>query len=277
MINEDLRSEWHPDNQRAATEVSPGSDYYALWRCSSDDRHVWSARVSARALQDTGCPVCSGRVALPGETDLATVRPDLAVEWSPKNKIPVSAILPYSSFKATWQCQVEPKHEWVAKVSHRTSGESRGCPHCSAQLSSLLPRRPRMAHSMAPEMVRQRETRKSKRWPEGLDRKTVRELRRNSGLPQVDYLWNRFRMTPDEFDRLWDAQGRACLICSKTESEGITLCVDHDHACCPTTQTCGDCVRGILCRACNLALGFLEDDPDRLQRATTYLRQAETQ
>lgn len=34
--------------------------------------------------------------------------------------------------------------------------------------------------------------------------------------------------------------------------------IDHDHACCPTHRTCGKCIRGILCRSCNHALGHLE-------------------
>lgn len=54
------------------------------------------------------------------------------------------------------------------------------------------------------------------------------------------------------------------------ESEGINT--DHDHSC-PNHQKskmCRDCIRGRLCRSCNLALGFMRDDPDRIRGLLAY-------
>ena len=51
----------------------------------------------------------------------------------------------------------------------------------------------------------------------------------------------------------------ACQICGSVE----WLAVDHDHE----TQT----LRGVLCYQCNVALGFMGDDPDRMRRAAAYI------
>jgi hypothetical protein len=41
------------------------------------------------------------------------------------------------------------------------------------------------------------------------------------------------------------------------------LCVDHDHR--------SGAVRGLLCNACNTALGLLGEQPDRFREAAKYL------
>lgn len=53
-----------------------------------------------------------------------------------------------------------------------------------------------------------------------------------------------------------DEQDGLCVVCGGI---GATE-VDHDHSCCPTAKTCGDCVRGVLCRSCNTSLGKFDDD-----------------
>ena len=59
------------------------------------------------------------------------------------------------------------------------------------------------------------------------------------------------------------------------------LHVDHDHACCgdnafETKQvSCGKCVRGWLCRGCNFALGFIQDNPAKLTGLVEYLNRYE--
>jgi|SRR5208282_2122732 len=48
-----------------------------------------------------------------------------------------------------------------------------------------------------------------------------------------------------------------CAICNK---QLLALCyIDHSHACCPDTNSCGKCVRDILCSQCNIATGFIEN------------------
>lgn len=67
------------------------------------------------------------------------------------------------------------------------------------------------------------------------------------------------------------AQGERCAICNelprrlvaKTGKIREALTVDHDHA-------TGE-VRGLLCGACNAALGCFNDDPMLIKAAIDYL------
>lgn len=75
------------------------------------------------------------------------------------------------------------------------------------------------------------------------------------------YLWHEYRIRLPEYLQLLDKQSGVCQICKQLSNE--TLAVDHDHL-------SGD-IRGLLCRACNTALGLFNDSVERLQNAITYL------
>lgn len=82
----------------------------------------------------------------------------------------------------------------------------------------------------------------------------------------------KYGLSPEANTALLEAQGGGCAICGITASESPhPLVVDHDHSCCPGKRSCGKCVRGILCRACNVALGNLNDEPRRVLSAYQYL------
>lgn len=77
-----------------------------------------------------------------------------------------------------------------------------------------------------------------------------------------------YGLTPERFEDLLDKQESCCAICgavpADAETEGSTgLAVDHDH------ET-GE-VRGLLCRRCNLALGYFQDDVALMAKAIAYL------
>lgn len=68
-----------------------------------------------------------------------------------------------------------------------------------------------------------------------------------------------------------EASGGLCDVCGGTNQNGRQLAIDHDHACCRGTRSCGRCVRGLLCGACNFGVGFLADHISTVRRAAEYL------
>jgi hypothetical protein len=78
-------------------------------------------------------------------------------------------------------------------------------------------------------------------------------------------------MTVEQYIDSYESQGRKCYICGfegklhgSGASKADTLVLDHCHA--------SGQYRGLLCNACNLALGHFRDDISRLEKAVEYLR-----
>jgi hypothetical protein len=82
--------------------------------------------------------------------------------------------------------------------------------------------------------------------------------------------WSKFRLTDGEYAHMLETQGGRCALCPRLPGRR-SLAVDHDHRCCPTTPTCGGCVRGLLCTNCNVGLSHFDEDEERLVRAENYL------
>jgi len=76
-----------------------------------------------------------------------------------------------------------------------------------------------------------------------------------------------YGLSPEQFRALLDRQSGLCAICRETsrDSLGRGLQVDHDHE---TAR-----IRGLLCHACNTAIGLFQEDPARLRSALRYLLQ----
>lgn len=87
----------------------------------------------------------------------------------------------------------------------------------------------------------------------------------------------RFNLQPGQFDELSKAQDGLCAICHQPEhavsktGRRYGLVVDHDRKCCPGDTSCGRCVRGLICRNCNIMLGMARDSGDLLMSAVAYL------
>lgn len=70
----------------------------------------------------------------------------------------------------------------------------------------------------------------------------------------------RYGLTIEQFRDIMTRQAAMCAICGRPQntSENLRLAIDHDHNCCPPRQSCGKCIRGLLCSRCNSALGWYE-------------------
>ena len=70
----------------------------------------------------------------------------------------------------------------------------------------------------------------------------------------------KFHTTKEWYETKLAEQDGHCALCSrKREENGNRLAIDHDHGCCAKSGSCGKCLRGILCRRCNLRSGNLDE------------------
>lgn len=79
----------------------------------------------------------------------------------------------------------------------------------------------------------------------------------------VWHLKNRYGITPEQVEQMAKDQDGRCACCPVELVKAKKVCVDHDHV---TRQ-----VRGLLCDACNKAIGLMNDEPARLRAAAVYL------
>ena len=74
----------------------------------------------------------------------------------------------------------------------------------------------------------------------------------------------KYGLTIERYEELLVSQGNKCKICGIFQQDlNYPLHVDHCHK---TGK-----VRGLLCRGCNSAIGFLNDDPAVVGKALLYL------
>jgi|TARA_R110000868_G_scaffold345734_2_gene606849 hypothetical protein len=72
----------------------------------------------------------------------------------------------------------------------------------------------------------------------------------------------KYGISVEEYDKMFEEQNGSCFICFSLPTRR-RLSVDHNH-------TTGQ-VRRLLCDKCNLAIGLLEEDQERLEKVRRYL------
>ncbi len=129
--NPDLMSAWDWEKNNAEQiypeNYASGSRQKAWWICKKG--HSYQSRI-AHKKEGHMCPYCSGRLAIPGETDLATLYPSIASEWDYKKNFPTTPniVKPMCNDAAWWVC--DKGHSYSSVIANRVS-EGSGCPYCS--------------------------------------------------------------------------------------------------------------------------------------------------
>lgn len=121
---------WSDRNTLTPAKLTAGSHKKVWWRCGKG--HEWEASVVSYVLDQCGCPYCAGRRAIPGETDLATLRPDLTEQWDwERNTIDPRETTVAAHDKVWWRCELG--HSWEAAVFSRAKDNGSGCPYCTGK------------------------------------------------------------------------------------------------------------------------------------------------
>lgn len=128
--NPTVASEWNyeKNGDLIPENITSSSSKKVWWKCING--HEWQVTINNRS-KGAGCPYCSGRYVIKGETDLQTVNPKLAEEWDYEMNIGLTPtdVSPNSNKKVWWKCQ--HGHEWQARIADRSRG--RGCPECAKE------------------------------------------------------------------------------------------------------------------------------------------------
>ncbi len=127
----ELEAEWdyEKNGDLLPTEVSSGSSKKVWWLCAKCG-HSWEAYINNRANKGSGCPVCAGRVPKQGVNDVATLYPELMLDWDyeANENLDPTTLMRTNSSRVYWKCHV-CGNQWVSSLVTRTLHDT-GCPVC---------------------------------------------------------------------------------------------------------------------------------------------------
>lgn len=154
------------------------------------------------------------------------------------------------------RCGMTKNSALFARSRQHSDGYHGWCKACKAAVTRMWQNtnaariRARDRAEYAADGARQRE--QARRW----HRENLARSKKN----KRSYKLRRYGLTIEEYDAIAAAQDRRCAICLSVAGD---LVVDHCHE--------RQFVRGLLCRQCNLGLGFFEDSTDVMRAAIEYL------
>jgi Recombination endonuclease VII len=158
-----------------------------------------------------------------------------------------------SKGRVIWSCLCECGNKTEVRNDYLTSGHTRSC--------GCLVTRSKYTYEQALALKLER----TKDWNRRNATHVARYRRRRS--------IEGHGLTVERYEKMLADQNGLCAICKRPPTVfGVRhLDIDHDHRCCPGVYSCGKCVRGLICIACNRALGLFQDNPEILRIALAYL------
>ena len=112
-------------------ETSVHAKKIVWWKCERG--HSWQSPVNGVASNGTRCPYCAGYKAIPGETDIVTLFPEIAAEWDDEKNgnLDPSCVAPASHTGVWWKCALG--HSYRSAPYSRTGHYKSGCPYCTGR------------------------------------------------------------------------------------------------------------------------------------------------
>lgn len=116
VMHPEIVRDWSEKNLLLTPDtVTYGSNRQVWWKGACG--HEWQASIKSRSSGEN-CPICSGKRVVEGINDLATLEPELALEWSERNlSLTPDMINDKARKNVWWKCR-KCGYEWKAVFFH---------------------------------------------------------------------------------------------------------------------------------------------------------------
>lgn len=134
---------WSDKNACSPSDVYVSSRTKALFKCpdcKQEFKTIIRSVVKAVKKDRTGCPICAGKIVVPGINDLATKYPKVAAMWSNKNACFPSEVSTGTIKKAWFKCP-DCKREFEATISsvvRSVRNDCTGCYDCNMRRANTI-------------------------------------------------------------------------------------------------------------------------------------------
>ena len=162
------------------------------------------------------------------------------------------------------KCKKEKDVGEFYKDSSKKTGKCSTCKVCSkARVAKWTQDNPKQAKKNSAEYTSRHKTE--------ILQKSIVWYWNNRARVKTAQLKRIYNISSARFQETVVQQEYKCRICKRPFTKDLLPVVDHDHSCCPGPNSCGKCVRGLLCSRCNHMLGHSKDNTSNLEEAVRYL------
>jgi len=100
-----------------------------------------------------------------------------------------------------------------------------------------------------------------RRWKRNNKEKHKKQKSESAKRNRLKTTVKKYGITVEEYAKMFSQQNGLCALCGKEDHRRLSI--DHCHK--------TGIIRGLLCKRCNIALGYFDDDPMTVERAFRYL------